>query len=89
MRWTRRVHRRSATHARGSRGGAERGNRHHSRHLDVSAPGGVRVEGQHYRVRGAMRGPKPAHDISIWVPAGGPRMRLLVGRKADGWIAGG
>jgi len=40
-------------------------------------------------VRGAMRGPKPAHDISIWVPAGGPRMRLLVGRKADGWIAGG
>ncbi len=56
---------------------------------DVSAPGGVRVEGQHYRVRGVMRGPKPVHDISIWVPAGGPRMWLLVGRKADGWIAGG
>ena len=56
---------------------------------DVSAPGGVRVEGQHYRVRGALRGPRPAHDISIWVPAGGPRMRRLVGRKADGWISGG
>lgn len=56
---------------------------------DVSAPGGVHVDGEHYHVRGAMRGPKPAHDISIWVPAGGPRGRRLVGRKADGWIAGG
>jgi alkanesulfonate monooxygenase SsuD/methylene tetrahydromethanopterin reductase-like flavin-dependent oxidoreductase (luciferase family) len=56
---------------------------------DVSAPGGVRVEGQHYHVRDAMRGPRPAHGISIWVPAGGPRMRRLVGRKADGWISGG
>jgi alkanesulfonate monooxygenase SsuD/methylene tetrahydromethanopterin reductase-like flavin-dependent oxidoreductase (luciferase family) len=56
---------------------------------DVSAPGGVRVDGEHYLVRGAMRGPQPAHDILIWVPAGGPRMLRLVGRKAGGWITGG
>jgi alkanesulfonate monooxygenase SsuD/methylene tetrahydromethanopterin reductase-like flavin-dependent oxidoreductase (luciferase family) len=56
---------------------------------DVSAPGGVRVAGEHYRVRGAHRGPRPAHDVSIWVLAEGPRAWGLVGRKADGWIAGG
>jgi len=56
---------------------------------DVSAAGEVRVGGEHYRVTGAMGGPRPAHDISVWVPAGGPRMRRLVGRQADGWISGG
>ena len=56
---------------------------------DVSAPHGVRVEGKHYHVQVAQRGPSPAHDISIWVPAGGLRMRRLVGEKADGWISGG
>jgi alkanesulfonate monooxygenase SsuD/methylene tetrahydromethanopterin reductase-like flavin-dependent oxidoreductase (luciferase family) len=35
------------------------------------------------------RGPHPAHDIAIWIPAGGPRGRKLVGHKADGWIAAG
>ena len=56
---------------------------------DTSAPGGVTVNGDHYHVHDAERGPQPAHDISIWVPAGGPRLRRLVGMKADGWIAGG
>jgi alkanesulfonate monooxygenase SsuD/methylene tetrahydromethanopterin reductase-like flavin-dependent oxidoreductase (luciferase family) len=56
---------------------------------DAAAPGRVTVDGEQYHVRGAARGPAPAHDISIWVPAGGPRMRRLVGRKADGWISGG
>ena len=56
---------------------------------DVSAAGEVRVGGEHYRVTGAMGGPRPAHDISVWVPAGGPRMRRLAGQKADGWISGG
>ena len=56
---------------------------------DATAPGRVTVDGEHYRVRGAARGPAPAHDVSIWVPAGGPRMRRLVGAKADGWISGG
>jgi alkanesulfonate monooxygenase SsuD/methylene tetrahydromethanopterin reductase-like flavin-dependent oxidoreductase (luciferase family) len=56
---------------------------------DTSANGQVTVEGDFYQVLGAARGPRPAHDISIWVPAAGPRMRRLVGEKANGWIAGG
>lgn len=56
---------------------------------DVYAPGPVRLNGRYYRLEGAMRGPEPAHDISIWAPAAGPKMRRLVGRKADGWISGG
>ncbi|HEX2291772.1 MAG TPA: LLM class flavin-dependent oxidoreductase [Gaiellaceae bacterium] len=48
-------------------------------------PGPVFVDGKHYRVRGAARGPSPAHDVGIWVGAGMPRMLRLVGRRADGW----
>jgi alkanesulfonate monooxygenase SsuD/methylene tetrahydromethanopterin reductase-like flavin-dependent oxidoreductase (luciferase family) len=48
--------------------------------------GGVRVEGEHYRVVGAKRGPAPAHDIGIWIGAYKPRMLSLVGRLADGWL---
>src|SRR5918999_685447 len=53
---------------------------------DVSERGGVRVDGGHYRVRGAKRGPDPANDISIWLGAYKPRMLRLTGRKADGWV---
>ncbi|MBX5442675.1 MAG: LLM class flavin-dependent oxidoreductase, partial [Solirubrobacteraceae bacterium] len=53
---------------------------------DPSERGGVRVEGEHYRVRGARRGPEPAHDIAIWLGAYRPRMLRLTGRKADGWL---
>lgn len=48
--------------------------------------GGVRLEGEHYRVKGAKRGPTPAHDIGIWVGAYKPRMLRLTGRVADGWV---
>jgi alkanesulfonate monooxygenase SsuD/methylene tetrahydromethanopterin reductase-like flavin-dependent oxidoreductase (luciferase family)/hemerythrin-like domain-containing protein len=48
--------------------------------------GGVRVDGKHYRVAGAKRGPAPAHDIGIWLGAYKPRMLRLVGRAADGWL---
>lgn len=48
-------------------------------------PGGAFVDGRHYRVWGAARGPAPAHDIGIWVGAGMPRMLRVVGRLADGW----
>ncbi len=48
--------------------------------------GGVRVDGRHYRVVGAKRGPAPAHDIGIWVGAYKPRMLRLTGRLADGWV---
>jgi hypothetical protein len=51
-----------------------------------SERGGVKVEGQHYRVVGAKRGPAPAHDIGIWVGAYKPRMLELTGRLADGWL---
>jgi alkanesulfonate monooxygenase SsuD/methylene tetrahydromethanopterin reductase-like flavin-dependent oxidoreductase (luciferase family) len=47
---------------------------------------GVYVDGEHYRVVGAKRGPEPAHDISIWLGAQKPRMLRLIGRKADGWL---
>src|ERR671914_251259 len=53
---------------------------------DVSERGGVRVDGEHHRVRGAKRGPAPAHDIGIWLGAYKPRMLALTGRKADGWL---
>ncbi len=53
---------------------------------DTGERGGVRVEGEHYRVVGAKRGPTPAHDIPIWVGAYKPRMLELVGRAADGSV---
>ncbi|MBB4664760.1 LLM class flavin-dependent oxidoreductase [Conexibacter arvalis] len=53
---------------------------------DADARGGVRVDGEHYRVQGAKRGPAPAHDVEIWLGAYKPRMLRLTGRKADGWL---
>ncbi|MFC3504028.1 LLM class flavin-dependent oxidoreductase [Micromonospora krabiensis] len=49
-------------------------------------PGGIRVDGEYYQVRGAKRGPAPAHDVKIWVGAYKPRMLRLTGRVADGWL---
>jgi alkanesulfonate monooxygenase SsuD/methylene tetrahydromethanopterin reductase-like flavin-dependent oxidoreductase (luciferase family) len=53
---------------------------------DTTERGGVRVRGEHYTVKGAKRGPEPAHDIAIWLGAYKPRMLRLTGRKADGWL---
>jgi alkanesulfonate monooxygenase SsuD/methylene tetrahydromethanopterin reductase-like flavin-dependent oxidoreductase (luciferase family) len=50
---------------------------------------GLRFEGRHYRLKGIHSGPVPAHDIGIWIGAGGPRMLALVGRLADGWVPPG
>jgi alkanesulfonate monooxygenase SsuD/methylene tetrahydromethanopterin reductase-like flavin-dependent oxidoreductase (luciferase family) len=47
---------------------------------------GVRYDGQHYRLTGLHTGPRPAHDIGIWLGAGRSRMLELIGRKADGWV---
>jgi alkanesulfonate monooxygenase SsuD/methylene tetrahydromethanopterin reductase-like flavin-dependent oxidoreductase (luciferase family) len=52
---------------------------------DTDARGGIRFDGRHYRLAGAKRGPRPAHDIGIWVGAYKPRMLRLTGRAADGW----
>ncbi|MGS0686281.1 LLM class flavin-dependent oxidoreductase [Nakamurella sp. GG22] len=46
----------------------------------------LRLDGEHYRLTGAKRGPAPAHDISIWLGAYKPRMLRLIGEKADGWL---
>ncbi|HEX5595866.1 MAG TPA: LLM class flavin-dependent oxidoreductase [Micromonosporaceae bacterium] len=53
---------------------------------DAEQRGGVRVEGEHYRVVGAKRGPAPAHPIPIWLGAYKPRMLRLVGSTADGCL---
>lgn len=46
----------------------------------------VRLDGAHYHVVGAKRGPAPAHRIPLWLGALKPRMLRLVGREADGWL---
>ena len=53
---------------------------------DVNDRRPLRIDGAHYRLNGAKRGPEPAHDIPILVGAYKPRMLRLVGRLADGWL---
>jgi alkanesulfonate monooxygenase SsuD/methylene tetrahydromethanopterin reductase-like flavin-dependent oxidoreductase (luciferase family)/hemerythrin-like domain-containing protein len=53
---------------------------------DADQRGGVRLDGDYYRVVGAKRGPAPAHDIGIWLGAYKPRMLRLAGQAADGWL---
>jgi alkanesulfonate monooxygenase SsuD/methylene tetrahydromethanopterin reductase-like flavin-dependent oxidoreductase (luciferase family) len=52
----------------------------------VDRPGPVKVDGKHYRVHGAKRGPAPAHDIGVWIGAYKPRLLRLTGRVGDGWL---
>lgn len=53
---------------------------------DVGASAPLNFDGDFYRLKGAQRGPLPAHDIPIWVGALKPRMLRLIGRIADGWL---
>lgn len=46
----------------------------------------LRFDGEIYGLNGMRPGPRPVHDIGIWVGAAGPRMLNLVGRLADGWV---
>ena len=46
----------------------------------------IRLAGKHYTMTGAQGGPKPAHDVEIWLGAFKPRMLALTGRLADGWL---
>jgi len=41
--------------------------------------------GQHYQVPDAQPGPRPAHDVGIWLGVVGSRAVRLAGAKADGW----
>ncbi|MEO3791684.1 LLM class flavin-dependent oxidoreductase [Nonomuraea sp. B10E15] len=53
---------------------------------DTDAPGRIRFDGRYHQVEGLRRGPRPAHDIGIWLGAYKPRMLRLTGRLADGWL---
>lgn len=53
---------------------------------DTSERRGAFTDGTYHRVHGAKRGPRPAHDIPIWIGAYKPRMLALTGRKGDGWL---
>ncbi|MHC2998341.1 LLM class flavin-dependent oxidoreductase [Microbacterium sp. HJ5] len=53
---------------------------------DTSERRGAFTDGRFHRVHGAKRGPRPAHDIPIWIGAYKPRMLALTGRKGDGWL---
>ncbi|MER5225513.1 LLM class flavin-dependent oxidoreductase [Streptomyces flaveus] len=52
----------------------------------VDERGALRIDGAYYKVKGAKRGPAPAHDVPIWLGAYKPRMLRLIGEKADGWL---
>ena len=41
--------------------------------------------GEHYSLPLARSGPRPAHQMEIWIGALGPKMIELTGRLADGW----
>ena len=46
----------------------------------------LRFDGEFYSLKGMRPGPRPVHEIGIWVGAYGPRMLNLLGRLADGWV---
>jgi alkanesulfonate monooxygenase SsuD/methylene tetrahydromethanopterin reductase-like flavin-dependent oxidoreductase (luciferase family) len=46
----------------------------------------LRYDGRFYSLSGVHPGPRPVHDVGIWIGAIGPRMLHLIGRRATGWI---
>ncbi|MHA7135073.1 LLM class flavin-dependent oxidoreductase [Oerskovia turbata] len=48
--------------------------------------GSPQFQGEYYSAKGAKVGPRPAHDIGIWLGAYKPRMLELTGALADGWL---
>jgi len=53
---------------------------------DTGERGGVFTDGRFHAAHGAKRGPRPAHEVPIWIGAYKPRMLALTGRKGDGWL---
>jgi alkanesulfonate monooxygenase SsuD/methylene tetrahydromethanopterin reductase-like flavin-dependent oxidoreductase (luciferase family) len=49
----------------------------------------VRSAGPYYPAHSYPPGPPPRHRVEIWVGAMAPGALRLIGRKADGWVAGG
>lgn len=54
--------------------------------LDVSEPGAVSIDGRHFPIIGAQRGPLPHHTIPIWLSGNALPLLELAGHTADGWI---
>lgn len=54
--------------------------------LDVGEPGTVAIDGRHFPIIGAQRGPLPHHTIPIWLSGSALPLLELAGRTADGWI---
>jgi alkanesulfonate monooxygenase SsuD/methylene tetrahydromethanopterin reductase-like flavin-dependent oxidoreductase (luciferase family) len=46
----------------------------------------LKFDGRFYQLSGVNAGPKPAHDMGIWIGAHRPRMLAITGRLADGWV---
>ena len=46
----------------------------------------LRFDGRFYQLSGVNAGPKPAHEMGIWLGAYKPRMLAITGRLADGWV---
>jgi alkanesulfonate monooxygenase SsuD/methylene tetrahydromethanopterin reductase-like flavin-dependent oxidoreductase (luciferase family) len=46
----------------------------------------ARFEGKAYSLGGVHPGPRPAHDIGIWLGVYKPKGLALVGSTADGWL---
>ena len=46
----------------------------------------VTLPGRFHHLDGPAPGPRPAHDIGIWVGSYQPRMLSLTARLADGWV---
>lgn len=53
---------------------------------DTTHRDGARFEGQFYRLAGAKRGPRPAHEVPVWLGAYRPRGLKMIGTRADGWL---
>ncbi len=51
-----------------------------------SADDEVSFDGRFHRVADLAPGPRPAHDIGVWIGGHRPRMLRLVAQLGDGWV---
>jgi alkanesulfonate monooxygenase SsuD/methylene tetrahydromethanopterin reductase-like flavin-dependent oxidoreductase (luciferase family) len=58
----------------------------HVTRLMWSGERNLKFDGRFYQLSGVNAGPKPAHDMGIWIGAYRPRMLAITGRLADGWV---
>jgi alkanesulfonate monooxygenase SsuD/methylene tetrahydromethanopterin reductase-like flavin-dependent oxidoreductase (luciferase family) len=58
----------------------------HVTRLMWSGERNLKFDGRFYQLSGVNAGPKPAHDMGIWIGAYRPRMLGITGRLADGWV---